>query len=342
MRVAVVVNMYGGLSYKVVAQSVVYGLRLNGVDAKYVEVPFNYGMSRQFNWRDFDTAIFVDVPRPMIVSEAGAISEGGVFTMIYGITEGRLSHDYSNVAAPNAVIAISRYAYEMLKMSGVPNVVGYIHHMLPPDVYEYKPDFEDKGNYLLYYGGSWWRKAIDEIVAAWIRLWLTEPVSRKYRLFIVSNSVPNNMNLSISDLRSFGIYKLGYPMPRMALLRLISKARAVLLPSRSEGFGLPLIEAPALGTPVITLDCPPMNEVDISSIIHIPARCFGGNETNVIEGPDIYFRPHIFDRRDLSQAIFDIITMDYDELLNIARRGIEEARDKYNPKNYSLFLSYLH
>jgi glycosyltransferase involved in cell wall biosynthesis len=39
---------------------------------------------------------------------------------------------------------------------------------------------------------------------------------------------------------------------REALLRLIASARALLFPSLAEGFGLPVVEAMALGTPVLT------------------------------------------------------------------------------------------
>jgi glycosyltransferase involved in cell wall biosynthesis len=41
-------------------------------------------------------------------------------------------------------------------------------------------------------------------------------------------------------------------LPEPALNRLIRGARAVLFPSLTEGFGLPVLEALALGTPVLT------------------------------------------------------------------------------------------
>ena len=56
------------------------------------------------------------------------------------------------------------------------------------------------------------------------------------------------------------VRRLGY-LPRDQLLTLIRGARALLFPSIYEGFGLPVIEAMALGTPVVTSDGSSLTEV---------------------------------------------------------------------------------
>lgn len=53
-----------------------------------------------------------------------------------------------------------------------------------------------------------------------------------------------------------------------ALARLIKNARALLLPSFAEGYGLPLVEAQVLGTPVIASDIPVFREVGRNSAIY--------------------------------------------------------------------------
>ncbi len=50
-------------------------------------------------------------------------------------------------------------------------------------------------------------------------------------------------------------------VPDADLAVLLDRATALVVPSRAEGFGLPLLEAMALGTPVLTSDAPALVEV---------------------------------------------------------------------------------
>lgn len=54
----------------------------------------------------------------------------------------------------------------------------------------------------------------------------------------------------------------------LALARLIKNARAVLLPSFAEGYGLPLVEGLVLGTPVIASDIPVFREVGQNAAVY--------------------------------------------------------------------------
>jgi glycosyltransferase involved in cell wall biosynthesis len=50
-------------------------------------------------------------------------------------------------------------------------------------------------------------------------------------------------------------------LPDAEVVRLVKNARALLLPSHAEGFGFPLIEALACGTPVLCSDIPALHEI---------------------------------------------------------------------------------
>ena len=54
-----------------------------------------------------------------------------------------------------------------------------------------------------------------------------------------------------------------------ALRRLLSGARAALMPTFAEGYGLPLVEALAAGTPVIASDIPVFSEVGGDFIVRL-------------------------------------------------------------------------
>jgi glycosyltransferase involved in cell wall biosynthesis len=55
---------------------------------------------------------------------------------------------------------------------------------------------------------------------------------------------------------------------RLAAVR--AGARAVLVPSRKEGFGLPVLEAMAAGVPVIAADIPALREVGGDAAVYVP------------------------------------------------------------------------
>lgn len=50
-------------------------------------------------------------------------------------------------------------------------------------------------------------------------------------------------------------------LPSADMARLFAFARALLMPSFAEGYGLPIVEARATGTPVIAADIPPFREI---------------------------------------------------------------------------------
>ncbi|HEY5659812.1 MAG TPA: glycosyltransferase family 1 protein [Gaiellaceae bacterium] len=64
----------------------------------------------------------------------------------------------------------------------------------------------------------------------------------------------------VAELRRRGADVRGY-VPKEELVRLYQSAAALLFPSRYEGFGLPVVEAMACGTPVVAAPEPALQEV---------------------------------------------------------------------------------
>lgn len=65
------------------------------------------------------------------------------------------------------------------------------------------------------------------------------------------------------------VLRTGY-LPEVDLRRVVAGAAALVLPSRDEGFGLPVLEALACGIPVITSDVPALVEVAGGHAEHFP------------------------------------------------------------------------
>ena len=72
------------------------------------------------------------------------------------------------------------------------------------------------------------------------------------------------MSYILDDLRELGIEERIVVLPfvtRKVVAALYRRAALVLLPSEREGFGLPVVEAMACGTPVLCTDLPVLREV---------------------------------------------------------------------------------
>ena len=70
----------------------------------------------------------------------------------------------------------------------------------------------------------------------------------------------------VAELERRGAELRGY-VPKQELVRLYQQAACVVLPSRYEGFGLPMLEAMACGTPVAAANDPAMREVGGEAVV---------------------------------------------------------------------------
>ena len=119
-------------------------------------------------------------------------------------------------------------------------------------------------NYFLVLGSIEPRKNITRILDAWIML--PNFIKKEYELLIVGNksNIFKQQNLRLPD----NVRLLGY-IPDVDLPALYSEAIAFVYPSLFEGFGLPILEAMACHTPVITSNITALPEVGGDAVIYV-------------------------------------------------------------------------
>jgi len=90
-------------------------------------------------------------------------------------------------------------------------------------------------------------------------------------------------------------------LPRLEILARIGSFTYLLIPSLAEGFGLPLIEANAMGVPVIHPDYAPLSEITCSGNLRVKVKNVFYNDT----GDGIEYEYHIYDTNEMADKIIE-------------------------------------
>jgi glycosyltransferase involved in cell wall biosynthesis len=152
-------------------------------------------------------------------------------------------------------ISVSRYtADDLIRRAGVPaSKIDVVYHGLDPAFGTPTQSVPAEGPsppYLLAVGGVSPRKNTRRLIEAFSR-WRGRGGQRgSYRLLITGTSLDRDIANNGTGLPE-GVSLLGY-VDKAELPRLYAGAAAFLYPGIYEGFGLPIIEAMACGTPVVT------------------------------------------------------------------------------------------
>jgi glycosyltransferase involved in cell wall biosynthesis len=121
--------------------------------------------------------------------------------------------------------------------------------------------------YLLHVGSAAPRKRLDVLLDVFARVRREVP---DLQLVQVGAPLSPALRAQVDRLGLSASLTQPPPLPRAGLAALYRGATLVLLPSDSEGFGLPALEALACGAPVIATDLPVLREVAGDAALYAP------------------------------------------------------------------------
>ncbi len=180
--------------------------------------------------------------------------------------------------AADAVVAVSRAtAIDAERLAGVsqgrirvvPEAAGAAFRRREDAGPRVRRRWPIDGEYLLFVGALDARKGLPELLDAYAAL--PGPLQREHLLVLVGpkGTASHDLGPRLRAPREGRVVQLGY-MPDVDLPALYRGAAALVLPSRYEGFGLPVLEAMACGVPVVASDDPALVEVAGGCARHAP------------------------------------------------------------------------
>jgi glycosyltransferase involved in cell wall biosynthesis len=248
----------------------------------------------------------------------------------YGVMEGPPAPSPFNLGALHrmTVIVPSNYVKWELERIGV-RVADVIPHGVDVQVFRSTPRDNQwrrlfGGRILvLYVAHRHVRKGFQQLCEAWRR----SRAGRDPNVVLVLHTsrtpnrlsgehfiIPEEGNIMVTD----NVLKLS----RSDLIMLYRAADLYIHGALAEGFGIPVAEAIAAGTPVLTLDAPPMNELNIAP----EARVRVAGQVIHYDANGTAYRLNIPDMDDYAEKIDQLV---YDEKL---RREIAEKQAEKIPE----------
>lgn len=161
--------------------------------------------------------------------------------------------------------------------------------------------------YLLYLGTIEPRKNVAGLVSAYLAAWRRYRFVRNFDLLVAGAAAWGSRqamrSIAVAERATRGqVRALGY-VPHREKFALMRKAVAFCFPTLAEGFGLPVLEAMSLGTPVLTSELPVIREVAGNAVVRVNSSSAGA----------------------MTQAIASLLRSDA-RRAELSRAGIKKAR----------------
>jgi len=327
-------------SLKTVASDIAYALNKLGHSARYYsyQVPFYKAknlFSKAIIFIPFDP-VYVSSWCLMARDYSKAHIPNVIYTTVEGIPKEKMIRDW--LRSDLIYIACSQYVKEMLEKVNIPVEDVIPHGVNLTHVNQAEPMKEYlklKLNAKVVFGtvcSTLPRKGLKTLaeIAKMLEKELPEAKFYVYTRLIGENPFTGLKNVFVDS--RFG------RLDRTKILSLIGSFDYYLCPSYAEGFGLPLLEAHALGIPVICGEYKPLTEVTCpEASLYVPIY-------DVIEQDDGYgimFTYHLYDANEMASKVkeaYEIYTCNQEEYKQMCSKAKEHAKQFDILKTYSKFL----
>jgi glycosyltransferase involved in cell wall biosynthesis len=317
MRRIIVIPRFEGGSFEFVAMTLCRFFTNHGYDCGIKHVKENL-------FKRGDTAIFVGNINDSSIARAFLTSMFFRNKIFYAVTEGPYYGYLKNFSRIFTIVVPSNYVKDELERSGL-RVRYVIPHGI--DVNQYKSTI--KLHHTEEIEGVRALKRRDYVILLSV---ISENIPRKGLKYLyealkithTSNRFKLIIRGSVSVPQELGdkVIVLERYLPREDLIALYNLADACVVPSLAEGFGLPIIECFAAGKPVITLDAPPMNEINDNKtgwLVKVAGQ-------SIVKGWPSSYRLNIPDIQDYAYKITECVDNDNLRL----EKGIEASNKAWN------------
>lgn len=175
----------------------------------------------------------------------------------------------NNISAKksNQVLTVSEFSKrEIVDLMGIrENKINVTHPGLTLDLKKgVSENIKVDKSYFLSFGGHKENKNLDRLIEAFLSL----NVKKKVKLVLVGDLSKLRESFDLNLLNENGVDIKGY-VSEHDLIGYYRNALALVYPSLYEGFGLPVLEAMSLGTPVISSSRASMPEVGGDAVLYI-------------------------------------------------------------------------